>query len=72
MRNALLQVDSLNLAVIQAYLEQRHQHYERELEKIRNVTILDPDFGCSTEHAFKSACYQTAIRKIIAKYQMSG
>jgi hypothetical protein len=72
MRDALLHIDSLNSALVQAYAEQRRQHYEREFEKISNVTILDPDSDCSVQHAFESGCYQNVIQKIITKYQMLG
>ncbi len=37
MRDALLQIDSLNSTLVQKYAEQRRQHYEKEFEKIRSV-----------------------------------
>lgn len=70
MRDALLQLDSLNSTVIHAYAEERRLHYEREFEKISNLTILDPDPDCSIQHAFESRCYQTILQKIVAKYQV--
>ncbi|MCH9627951.1 MAG: hypothetical protein S4CHLAM2_16000 [Chlamydiales bacterium] len=67
-RDALLKIDSLNPRVIETYTQKRCRYYEKELAKIRNVTILDPDPGCSFQHAFESTCYQMVVQSLVNKY----
>ncbi len=68
-RDTLLQVDSLNQLVIDAYAQERTKYYVQEFSKLNNITILDPDPKYSFEHSFDSECYQTVIYEVIKKYQ---
>jgi hypothetical protein len=60
MRDALLHIDSLDSSIIQKYANERVHYYEQEFEKLANVTVLDPDFGCNWQHGFDNKCYQNA------------
>lgn len=68
-RDSLLYIDSLDSSIIQKYAKERIRYYEQEFEKLSNVTVLDPDFGCNWQHSFENKCYQNAIQSIIKKYQ---
>ncbi len=67
-RDALLKIDSLNPRVIENYTQKRCRYYEKELAKISNVTILDPDPGYPFQHAFESKCYQMIVQNLVKKY----
>lgn len=68
-RDAHLQIDSLDPTVIQKYAKERIHYYEQEFLKLSNITVLDPDPICSWQHGFENKCYQKVIQSIIKKYQ---
>ena len=65
--DAMLNLDTTDLKAIEAFTQQRAEHYEKEFTKIGNVTVLDPDPKC--RHAFENSCYQSALQTIVKKYQ---
>lgn len=67
--DARLYLDSMDATVIQNYERQRREHFEAQLAKISNVTILNP--GLHYEHSFCNDCYQKVIKTIIEKYKAS-
>lgn len=68
-QDATLYIDSIDAKVLKSYVEQRIRHYENELSRISNLTILDPDPGSRWKHKFSSDCYQLTVQKIIQKYR---
>jgi len=66
---ALLYLDSIDLRVFESFITQQVGHYEKLMEKIRNITILDPDPSCHFEHQFCSECYQKVVKEIVERYQ---
>lgn len=70
-RDARLDVDSLNPKTIEAWARKRAEFYEQEFAKICNVTVLDPDVGVSWQHGFLNPCYQNVVQSTIKKYQSS-
>ena len=69
LQDAMLAIDSLNPDAINGYKKQRIKHFEKEFEKINNITVLDPDPDSRWKHRFDSDCYQQTINKLIKKYQ---
>jgi hypothetical protein len=65
--DAMLDLDSTDPEVMEAYIKQREKYYEKELSKIENITVLDPD--PKWRHKFESSCYQNAVLGLIKKYQ---
>jgi hypothetical protein len=65
--DAMLNLDTTDLKAIEAFTQQRAEHYEKEFTKIGNVTVLDPDPKC--RYAFENSCYQSALQTIVKKYQ---
>ncbi len=68
-QDAILYLDSIDAKVLKNYVEQRIRHYQHELSRINNLTILDPDPGSQWKHKFSSGCYQMTVQKIIQKYR---
>ncbi len=68
-QDAILQLDSIDTKVVQKYIEERIKQYQNELERISNLTILDPDPGSQWKHEFISACYQKVVQEIVQKYR---
>jgi hypothetical protein len=69
--DALLYLDSVDAHFFQSFIEQRINHYKKLMEKISNITILDPDPICYLEHQFCSECYQKEVENLVKKYQAS-
>jgi hypothetical protein len=69
MQDAMLDIDSRKPLVLQKYVQGRIDHYKKELARMSNITILDPDPGKLLKHRFSSKCYQDVVRSIILKYQ---
>jgi hypothetical protein len=69
MQDAMLHLDSINPKAVEAYVKGRNNHYQCEFDKIKNVTVLDPDPDCKWKHQFDSDCYQTMVKKIVKRYQ---
>ena len=67
--DALFDLDSADPKAVELYTKQRTQYYEREFDRISNVTILDPD--PKWRHKFNSRCYQGAVQAIVGKYPHS-
>lgn len=67
--DALLYLDSVDARVFESFIKQRVSHYETLMEKIRNITILDPDPSCHFEHQFCNTCYQEEVKKLVEKYK---
>lgn len=53
---------------VDIFREKRLQHYKKNLEQVRNTTILDGD-GSAWEHAFLTPCYQKVLKGIIEEYK---
>lgn len=70
--DALLYLDSVDALVFESFMKQRISHYESLMEKISNVTILDPDPSCYVEHQFRKDCYQKVVKKLVDKYRSSS
>jgi hypothetical protein len=66
-RDAILALDTVDPRTIELYVQKRLTYYEREFEKISNITVLDPD--PKWRHKFESSCYQSAIKERIEKYR---
>lgn len=49
-------------------LKERQMHYENELLKIQNITLLEPAESDFWEHRFDLPSYQTIIKEIIERY----
>lgn len=69
MQDAALDIDSRKPVVLQKYVQGRIDHYKKELARMSNVTVLDPDPGKLLKHRFSSKCYQDVVRSLILKYQ---
>lgn len=67
--DALLYLDSIDAHTFESFVKQRISHYEKLMEKVSNITILDPDPTCHFEHQFFSECYQKEVKNIIERYQ---
>ena len=72
LNDALLYLDCLDSHVFDSFIKQRISHYENLMEKIRNITILDPDPNCHFEHQFCSKCYQNEVKKLVNQYKDSS
>jgi hypothetical protein len=70
--DALLYLDSIDAFVFESFMKQRISHYENLMEKISNITILDPDPSCYVEHQFCRECYQKEVRRLVEKYKGSS
>ncbi len=66
-RDAELNIHPCNPDAKERYIKERINFYREAFEKIKNVTVLDPD--TSMQHGFNSKCYQTVLHSIIKKYQ---
>jgi hypothetical protein len=69
LQDAMLDLDSIDIKVIDSYTKKRLKHYEAELSKISNLTILDPDPDKTWKHEFKSDCYQKIVQGLVKRYQ---
>ncbi len=67
MLDAMFDLDTTDPRTMELYSQTRLKYYEKEFEKIRNVTVLDPD--PQWKHKFESSCYQSIVKAIIKKYQ---
>ena len=65
--DALLHLDTSNTEAIENYKLQQRRHIEKQLESIRNVTIINS--GSDYEHSFSNACYQKVVKEIIERYR---
>lgn len=65
--DVFLQTDSFNEKVIDALIFERVAYYQKEFEKISNVTILDARTSVIFEHDFE--CYLPVLEKIVNKYE---
>ncbi|MBM3193180.1 MAG: hypothetical protein FJZ59_02970 [Chlamydiae bacterium] len=66
-KDAFLQTDSFDARFVEAVICERTRYYEKEFEKISNLTILDAKTGDVFEHDF--VCYLPILEKIVSKYQ---
>ncbi len=55
---------------LENHITQASNSYKRDLEKISNVTVLDPED--KIEHAFNTKCYQSVMQGIVKKYRKEG
>lgn len=69
--DALLYLDVVDVRVFESFIKQRVVHYETLMEKIRNITIIDPDPNCHFEHQFCNRCYQDEVKRLVKKFQGS-
>ncbi len=68
-QDAIFYLDSTDARTMEKYIDERTRHYEREFDKIKNITVLDPDPDSKIKHRFSSRCYQTTIKTIVSRYQ---
>lgn len=68
--DAILDLDTTNPETIEAYVKARTKHYQKELAKLENITVLDPDPDSNFKHRFSSDCYQNKVKEIIQRYRM--
>ncbi len=66
-RDAELHVNPFNPAAKERYIKKRTNFYKEAFERLKNLTVLDPDD--SVQHGFDSKCYQTVLGSIVNKYQ---
>jgi hypothetical protein len=66
-QDAMHDIDSLDLRILEEYTQQRSEYYKKEFQRIQNVSVLD----CESmwEHSFKNVSYQTIVEGIIQRYQ---
>jgi hypothetical protein len=69
-RDAELNMHPCNPAAKERYMKERIIFYKEAFERIRNVTVLDPD--SSLQHGFNSKCYQTVLLSTIKRYQQQA
>jgi hypothetical protein len=69
--DTLLYLDDVDDHVFESFIKRRVEHYEILMEKISNVTILDPDPSCYFEHQFCNVCYQDEVKRLVKKFQDS-
>ena len=65
--DALLYVDAIDDRTVQNYVKQRKDHIKKQLEEIRNITVVES--GPSYEHSFRNDSYQKALLAIVEKYR---
>lgn len=72
----LIQEDSDNLLATQdprtiaQFRKEREDHYENELKKSQNVTLIDENISGIWEHTLnKTPCYLEIIKEIINRYR---
>lgn len=65
--DALLYVDAIDDRTVQNYVNQRKDHIKKQLEEMRNITIVES--GPSYEHSFRNDSYQKALLAVIEKYR---
>jgi hypothetical protein len=66
-RDAELNINPFNPVAKERYIKERTNFYKEAFERIRNVTVLDPD--SYLQHGFNSKCYQTVLCSIVKRYQ---
>ena len=59
-------LDSKQEEVVQKFQNQRRKLYQRQLDILKNVTILDGSY----DHLLNSDHYQKILRSIIEKYNL--
>lgn len=62
-------LDTKNISTIEKFRKSRKKHYEKLMERIVNVTILQENVEGPFEHCFDSKCYQIALKKVLKKYK---
>jgi hypothetical protein len=58
-----------NPQAIEKFRKERIAHYESELQRSKNITLIDEDISGFWEHILAIPCYQTVVKAIINKYR---
>lgn len=58
--------------VIDNFRKKRQEHYENELQRSRNVTLIDNNISGTWEHCLAIPSYQSIVREIIDKFHREG
>lgn len=69
LQDVMLDLDTTDSKIMELYMRKRIKYYEKEISRIDNVTILDPDSDSRWKHEFKSDCYQKTVQSIVEKYK---
>lgn len=54
---------------IAKFIKERQAHYESEVKRSQNVTLIDENISGTWEHTLAIPCYQSIVKEIINKYQ---
>lgn len=65
--DSIFYLDTIDAKAIQIFENKRIEHFEKQLEEINNVTVLDS--GLEYEHAFYNVCYQNEVKVIIDRFK---
>lgn len=61
--------DPQNHQAIEKFRKERIAHYESELQRSKNITLIDEGISGFWEHILAIPCYQTVVKEIINKYR---